>query len=57
MPPIIFSSSIRAYDFNLNIILIFHFSLKYLKLIKGFGMLTYEINVTIAEEIVREGNK
>jgi hypothetical protein len=37
--------------------LIFHFSLKYLKLIKHFRSLTYGINITIAEEIIREGNK
>jgi hypothetical protein len=57
MPSVIFSASIRAHYFNFNIMLIFHFSLKYFKLIKCFGSLTYGINISIAREIVCEGNK
>jgi hypothetical protein len=37
--------------------LIYDFNLKYFKLIKRFGLLTYGINIVIAGEIICDGNK
>jgi hypothetical protein len=57
MPPVILSASVRAHYFNFSIMMIFNFSHKYFKLIKHLRSLTYRIHISIAREIVREGNK
>jgi hypothetical protein len=52
IPLIIFSASVQAYYFNFSIILIFHFNLKYFKLIKSLGSHTYGINISIVRDII-----
>jgi hypothetical protein len=46
-----------SHNILLNIMLIFHFSLKYRELIKCFGSLMYGINITIVRDIICEGNE
>jgi hypothetical protein len=56
MSPIIFTTLIRSYHFNLSVMLILHLNLKYLKFIKCFRLFTYGVNITIVREIISEGN-